>query len=107
MDEMELSVHEAAELLKSENPPRLVDVREEFEREICLIPGSIQLTEELAEEMLGTWDKDAAIIFTCHHGGRSRGAAEYFVQQGFTQVKNLTGGIDAWSLYIDPEIARY
>jgi monothiol glutaredoxin len=106
-DSIELSVQAAADILKGENPPALVDVREEFEREICKIPGSVQLTEELAEEMLAHWDKNAPIIFSCHHGGRSRGAAEYFQSQGFSQVKNLSGGIDAWSMYIDPSVPRY
>lgn len=106
-DAIEISVHDAAQLLAGDNPPRLIDVREDFEREICLIPGSIQLTEALAEEMLQSWDRSTPIIFCCHHGGRSRGASEYFIQAGFSQVRNLTGGIEAWALEIDPMMPRY
>jgi monothiol glutaredoxin len=51
--------------------------------------------------------KTTPIAFHCHHGGRSRGAAEHFVKQGFKTVYNLTGGIDAWSKDIDPSIKRY
>ena len=106
-DSIEISVHDAAALLASDPPPHLLDVREDFEREICLIPGSVQLTEALAQEMLSQWDKHTPIIFSCHHGGRSRGAAEYFIQAGFLNVRTLTGGIEAWSLEIDPAIPRY
>lgn len=106
-DPLEISVQETAQLLADQPNTPLIDVREGFEREICTIPGSQQLTEALAEEMLATWDKDQLVVFHCHHGGRSRAAAEYFQQQGFNQVRNMTGGIDAWSLQINPELPRY
>lgn len=105
--EMEMSVRDAAEYLEEYPDTSLVDVRENFEREICQLPHSQQLTEALAEEMLSHWDKAAPVIFYCHHGGRSRAAAEYFQQQGFTQVRNMTGGIDAWSMQVNPEMIRY
>jgi rhodanese-related sulfurtransferase len=106
-DSIEISVQEAAALMAGEHPPHLLDVREDFEREICLIPGSVQLTETLAREILSSWEKQTPMIFTCHHGGRSRGAAEYFIQEGFSAVRNLTGGIEAWACQIDPSIPRY
>jgi len=43
----------------------------------------------------------------CHHGIRSRQAAEYFLRQGFTNLYNLSGGIDAWSTLVDPSVPRY
>jgi monothiol glutaredoxin len=46
-------------------------------------------------------------VFQCHHGGRSRAAAERFLAEGYKRVYNLEGGIDAWSQQIDPSIARY
>jgi monothiol glutaredoxin len=52
-------------------------------------------------------DKTSAVVFHCHHGGRSRAAAERFVAEGFRNVYNLRGGIDAWSLEIDPRVPRY
>jgi len=105
--EIEMSVRDVAEYLEEHPETPLVDVRESFERDICQLPGSQQLTEQLAEQMLADWDKEAQIIFYCHHGGRSRAAAEYFQQQGFSQVRNMTGGIDAWSLQVNPEVPRY
>lgn len=106
-DTIEISVAQAAALLAQRPDLPLIDVREEFEREICALPGSRRLTQELAEEMIGQWDRDQEILFMCHHGGRSRAAAEYFQMQGFTRVKNLTGGIDAWAREIDQSVARY
>ena len=47
------------------------------------------------------------LAFHCHHGGRSRAAAEHFLKQGFKNVYNLAGGIDAWSKDVDPSIKRY
>lgn len=106
-DRLELPPREALARLEADPDIRLVDVRENFEREICQLPGSLQLTETLAEEMLSSWDRSQPIIFQCHHGGRSRAAAEYFQQQGFSEVYNLSGGIEAWSLEVDPSVPRY
>ena len=47
------------------------------------------------------------LVFHCHHGGRSQRAAEYFRDQGFRNVHNLVGGIDAWSQEIDSSVPRY
>ncbi len=107
MDPLEISVTEAAALLSSQPELALIDVREDFEREICAVPNSQQLTEALADQMIQDWDKQRLILFLCHHGFRSRAAAEYFQQQGFEQVRNVTGGIDAWALEVDKSLARY
>lgn len=84
----------------------LIDVRTEREREIAKIEGA-RLLDKDAEEHLADLDKSTPIVFQCHHGIRSRSAAEHFLTQGFKNVYNLTGGIDAWSLQIDPSVARY
>ena len=56
-------------------------------------------------------DRDAAeghrARVHCHHGGRSRGAADHFLKVGFKTVYNMTGGIDAWSQQVDPSVKRY
>jgi monothiol glutaredoxin len=61
---------------------------------------------EVAAE-LDALDKSTPIIFHCHHGMRSRSAAERYAAEGFSKVYNLEGGIDAWSLEVDPKVARY
>jgi len=84
----------------------LIDVRTEREREIASIQGA-RLLDKDGEEHLAGLDKSTPVVFQCHHGIRSRSAAEHYLSQGFKNVYNLTGGIDAWSLQIDPKVARY
>jgi rhodanese-related sulfurtransferase len=51
--------------------------------------------------------KDKPIIVHCHHGGRSLRVAKWLREQGFIQAQSMAGGIDAWSLQIDPDVPRY
>ncbi|HVY44818.1 MAG TPA: Grx4 family monothiol glutaredoxin [Minicystis sp.] len=81
----------------------LVDVRGEKERAIASIPGAKPLTPELVEAL----DREVRVVFHCHHGGRSQAAAERFLAEGFKNVLNLRGGIDAWSTRVDPKVPRY
>jgi len=104
---IEASVALISEKLNNDPTITLIDVREESERELCFIQGSIRLTEALAEEIIGSWQPDTELVFYCHHGIRSRAAAEYFLKQGFKNVFNMTGGIEAWSLLIDTQVPRY
>jgi rhodanese-related sulfurtransferase len=53
---------------------------------------------------IGKGARDRAIVVYCHHGPRSQRAAEELVQQGFRDVYNLTGGIHAWSMDVDPDV---
>lgn len=83
----------------------LIDVRTPEERAIASLPGSRPLDQSLFDELED--QKEATLVFYCHHGIRSQRAAEQFVAHGFRDVYNLTGGIDAWSLEVDPSVARY
>ena len=85
---------------------QLFDVRTERERDIAMIEGSTLLDKE-GEDKLLALPKDTAIVFQCHHGMRSRSAAEHFLSQGFRDVYNLAGGIEAWSSEVDPKVPRY
>ena len=51
--------------------------------------------------------RERRIVVHCHHGGRSRRVVRWLREQGFSQAQNLTGGIDQWSLEIDPSVPRY
>ena len=51
--------------------------------------------------------KDTPLVFHCHHGIRSQSAGEYCIREGFTNVSNVVGGIDAWSREIDPAVPTY
>ena len=105
----EISVTEAARLLQSAAPPRLIDVREEDEWTLARIAAAelLPLSQwpEIALEKLT--DKSQPLLIQCHHGGRSARAGEWLLGQGFTDVTNLAGGIDAWSALVDPSVPRY
>ena len=103
----EISVQELAEALRGDTPPRLIDVRDADEQAIAHIEGFLPATQELMQEMIDTWDKDTPIVTVCHHGIRSLAAANGLIEQGFTNVRSLQGGIDAWATQIDPSMARY
>lgn len=82
------------------------DVRTDKERAVATIKGS-NLLDDAAMAKIEAMPKDSPIAFFCHHGTRSRAAAEHFLKQGFTNVYNLSGGIDAWSKEVDPSVPRY
>jgi monothiol glutaredoxin len=85
----------------------LVDVRPPEERAIASVAVSYEGLEDGGLERLLALPKDAPIAFLCHHGGRSAQAAMYFSQQGFGDLYNVVGGIDAWSLDVDEDVQRY
>jgi sulfur-carrier protein adenylyltransferase/sulfurtransferase len=87
----------------------LIDVREPHEAEQARIADAVliplgQFESRIAE--LAEW-KDRPIVVHCHHGGRSARACQMLVRAGFTDVANLRGGIEAWSLTVDPGVPRY
>ena len=102
----QLSAVELKAMLDSGAPFELVDVRTPEEREIASIGGA-RLLDQAYHDVLLTLDRDTSVVFQCHHGIRSQRAAEYFREQGFRRLYNLSGGIDAWSIAVDPSTPRY
>jgi monothiol glutaredoxin len=102
----QLSVRKLKEMLDAGERFELVDVRTDKERAIARIEPA-KLLDQVELERLEAMPKDTPIVFHCHHGGRSRSAAEAFVGRGFSKVYNLEGGIDAWSVVVDPSVPRY
>jgi monothiol glutaredoxin len=84
----------------------LFDVRPDAERARASIAQARKLDAAGQEELFAS-KKDAAIALHCHHGVRSRAAAEQLLREGFTNVYNLEGGIEAWSREVDPSVPRY
>ena len=84
---------------------RIVDVRPADERALASLPGDV-LNLDHGLEPIGALPKNTALAFLCHHGNRSQQAAEHFRQQGFLDVYNIVGGIDAWAA-IDGTISKY
>ena len=96
------------DMLKSGDIVRFIDVRPAAERAIAKIAGTQAL--ELANEQMSEIDrleKDTVLVFHCHLGGRSQQVAEHYRLRGFMNVYNLEGGIDAWSVEVDPSVPRY
>jgi monothiol glutaredoxin len=102
----QISARELKALIDSGATFELVDVRTPGEREIACLEGSRLLDREAYEILLGM-DRATPLVFQCHHGIRSQAAAEHFREIGFTNLRNLSGGIEAWSREIDPSVPRY
>ncbi len=85
----------------------LLDVREPFEIEICAVAGSRHIPMRQIPENLGALPRDQPIFVLCHHGGRSLRVTQFLRANGFSQVTNIAGGIDAWAEQIDPSLAKY
>ncbi|MGD0679590.1 MAG: Grx4 family monothiol glutaredoxin [Polyangiaceae bacterium] len=96
----------ALRALLDEGRVAIFDVRPDDERAKASIPQARKLDAEGRKALFGL-GKDAAIALHCHHGVRSRAAAEQLLGEGFTNVYNLEGGIEAWSRDVDATIPRY
>ncbi len=85
----------------------LIDVREPWEFQIAHIEGAVLHPLGQINEWAQPLNKSASYVVMCHHGGRSAMACQILQGLGFTDVKNLDGGINAWSYVVNPSIARY
>jgi monothiol glutaredoxin len=101
-----MSVQELKERLDN-GTITLIDVRPASARALAPPLAQARILEEEGYEALGTLPKDTALAFICHHGNSSRPAADRFAAHGYNEVYNVDGGMDAWSLQIDPTVPRY
>lgn len=85
----------------------ILDLRTAEEYEAVHVEGSKHFNQPLLQEILGSWPKDRLLILLDHNGARSLDAAAYFSGHGLQNVKGLRGGIDAWSVEVDPSLPRY
>jgi monothiol glutaredoxin len=102
----EVPPKELKALLDSHKIEHFYDVRTEKERGVAKISGAKHL-DDATMAAIESLPKDTPLAFHCHHGGRSRGAAEHFLKLGFKNVYNMAGGIEAWSRDVDPSVPRY
>jgi monothiol glutaredoxin len=102
----QLSAPELKALIESGAEFEFVDVRTAEERVVAVIDGS-RLLDQAYHDALLRMDRSTPLVFQCHHGIRSQQAAEYFRSQGFNNLSNLRGGIDAWSVLVDESVPRY
>jgi rhodanese-related sulfurtransferase len=100
-------LHSLMETSETE-PVHLLDIRTREEYEAVHIAGSHLFSQELMNTILMEWPRaEGLIVLIDHQGARSLDAAAYFAGHGFTNVKALDGGIDAWSQQVDPRLPRY
>lgn len=98
---------ELKELMQTGESTRLLDIRTREEWEGARIEGSVLFSQEVLQEMLMRWPKDQTLVIYDHLGKKSMDAAAYFMGHGFSKVRALRGGIDAWSEEADSKVRRY
>ncbi len=108
----EITVAQLATLLQEEGGDRqFVDVREPQELELAQLKGFVNLPlsqhGDWSTDIHSRLDANKETLVLCHHGMRSAQMCQWLLTQGFTNVKNVTGGIDAYSCIVDAAIPRY
>ena len=97
--------------LQGQTDPVVLDVREPAEWQAASVQANgftlVQLSMNEIPARLAELDPQRPIACLCHHGARSQRVAQFLLQNGFENVVNIAGGIDAWSLQRDPGVPRY
>jgi len=103
----QISPRDLTDRLDSPTPPVVLDVREPAEIAIARMPGAIEIPMNEVPRRLEEIPSEREVVVVCHHGMRSAQVASFLVDRGRTGILNLAGGIDAWSLQVDPSVGRY
>lgn len=103
----DITPQELKDLMNSGQPLTLLDVRHDWEYQLCHLEGSVNVSLAHLTQNLPQLPKDELVVTICHHGVRSRQAASIFREAGFSKVTSLKGGIDAWAQQIDKSMERY
>ncbi|MCX7272440.1 MAG: rhodanese-like domain-containing protein [Burkholderiales bacterium] len=98
---------ELSALLSQAVPPVVLDVREPWEIATASLKGSVMIPMHEITTRLSELSTTQPIVCLCHHGMRSLQVAMFLERNGFETVYNLAGGINAWSLDIDPTVPTY
>jgi rhodanese-related sulfurtransferase len=107
MLDYEISSAGAAALLK-EKQAKLIDVREPWELVTARIEGSLAMPMgDVPLRAHQELNPEERLVVICHHGIRSMNVTVWLRNQGFEQAQSVRGGIDAWSVEVDPAVARY
>lgn len=101
-----IDVHELKRCL-TQDRVTVLDVRTDEERFAACIPGTLHIPMQELPMRLAELNPAHHIAVLCHHGVRSELAARFLEQNGFGDVSNVAGGIDAWSACVDPSVPRY
>ncbi len=105
----QLAPAELAAFLQEHPDALLLDVREPWEHQLSALPGSLLMPlgslPVRAEDEIEA--KDVPVVVYCHHGIRSMNGCAYLASLGYTDLHNLAGGIDRYSIEVDPGVGRY
>lgn len=105
-DQIEISCDELATRIGAGDDIYLLDVRLAWENELARIDGGTLITLQTIPANVMEIPRDREVVVYCHHGGRSLQAAHFLRQQGIG-ARSLRGGIDQWSIVVNPKIPRY
>ncbi|HEX2568060.1 MAG TPA: rhodanese-like domain-containing protein [Polyangia bacterium] len=105
----QIDVHQLQALRAAGETLYLLDVRQPWEHDLAALPGSVLVPLGELPQRADELDPPpgALIVAYCHHGVRSLNAAALLERMGYERVVSLAGGIDAWSLAVDPSVPRY
>ena len=104
----EITPKELKTRLDRNDRPLLLDVRQDWETQLCRLPNAVHIPIEEIEYRAEELDPNTETVVYCHQGVRSAAVAQYLREQhGFKNVKNLAGGLDSWALSVDPTMRRY
>ena len=103
----EISPQDLKARLDRNDRPVLVDVRDDWETKLCRLPNALHIPMEELEFRTEELNAEDDIVVYCHHGVRSAAVADYLRRLGFTRVRNLSGGLDAWAQAVEPSMRRY
>lgn len=108
MTSLQISVQELDERLKRGDAIRLIDCREPWENEhVCLEHSTLIPMNDTPAHLDGIRTMEGQLVVYCHHGVRSMHVVQWLRVQGVENVVSLAGGIDAWSLEVEPDLPRY
>lgn len=100
----EVHPSDLAEELRKSDKPLLVDVREPDETAVSVLPGALCIPMDSLPDRLHELPRDREIVLICRSGGRSGACTRFLLQQGFTRVRNLRGGMRDWARFVDPAL---
>jgi len=102
-----INVHELQKLMTQNTALNLLDVREDFELELCKLQAATHIPLGQLAQRVDEIDAAKPWVVYCHHGVRSAKACQILSSGGVSEVSNLTGGIHEWAVKIDPEMSQY
>ncbi len=107
---LEITVTDVKQLLDKGEAVKLIDVREPKEHQFCHVQGSELIPMGSVPQHLSQLEAqadEAKLIVFCHHGMRSLNVVAWLREKGISNCASMTGGIEAWSLQVDPSVPRY